>query len=162
MLVSSGKTIITDQKFDSDESNSRFSNYVFIRLVAGRRTFTKVDFKSYYRSHHSGALLRTLAFLEWLKFKTLDFVWGNGENLFRLIRSVFIVVALMTILDVVIDGDPGQVQSYFVSLWRSFEIFFGTLTPNDYWKGYLALITCVRLVAVGFFLSIIIKKFSRR
>jgi len=34
--------------------------------------------------------------------------------------------------------------------------------PDDYGKVYLGLITCVRLVTVGFFLSIIIKKFSRR
>lgn len=106
--------------------------------------------------------MRTLAFLEWLKFKVLDLVWGNGENLFRLIRSVVIVLVMMTIVDVIADGDPGRVQNYIVSFNRSFEIFFGTLIPDEYWKGYLALITCVRLVAVGFFLSIIIKKFSRR
>jgi hypothetical protein len=118
--------------------------------------------ESYYRSHHRGPLLRTVAFFEWLKFKTLDLVWGNGENLFRLIRSVFIFIALMAILDVFVYGEPGEVGSYFLAFKRSTEIFVGTLTPSDYWKGYLALITCVRLVAVGFFLSIIIKKFNRR
>jgi hypothetical protein len=40
MLVSSNKTVVTDYKFDSDESNSRFSNHVFVRLVAVGRTFT--------------------------------------------------------------------------------------------------------------------------
>ncbi len=270
MLVDSRKTVVTDQKFDSDESNSRFSNHVFIRLVARGKTFLKVDFKysffdtcyirdcrfdscdftgcrfvntqlpgvkfsgcnfeyatfektfidpnvldtecpgyenlksrfartlrtnfqqlgdaaavnkamkvelsateihlkkawrsneSYYRSHYPGVFLRTMAFLEWVKFKALDFIWGNGENLSRLIRSVLIVIALMTFGDVAGYGDPGRVRSYFESFSKSFEIFFGTLTPDDYSKGYLALITCVRLVAVGFFLSIIIKKFSRR
>ena len=117
---------------------------------------------SYYRSHHPGAFLRILAFLEWLKFKVLDFIWGNGENLFRLIRFVFIVLVLMALIDVVIEGDPARIQSYVVSFIRSFAIFFGTLTPDDYGKDYLALITCARLVTVGFFLSIIIKKFSRR
>jgi hypothetical protein len=34
--------------------------------------------------------------------------------------------------------------------------------PDDYGKSYLALITCVRLVIVGFFLAIIIKKLGRR
>src|SRR5271170_1288995 len=45
MLVSSKKTVVTDHKFASDESSSRFSNHVFVRLVAVGRTFTKVDFR---------------------------------------------------------------------------------------------------------------------
>jgi hypothetical protein len=118
--------------------------------------------ESYYRSHHPGALSRTLAFLEWLKFKILDFVWGNGENLFRLVRFVLIVIALMALRDVAYGGDPTTVRSYVASFIKSFAIFFGTLTPDDYGKACLALITCVRLVTVGFFLSIIIKKFNRR
>jgi len=118
--------------------------------------------ESYYRSHNRGALTRTLAFVEWLQFKALDFVWGNGENLSRLIRFVLIVLALMTLCDVIVDGDPGYVPSYLASFSRSFEIFLGTMMPDDYWKGYLAFITCVRLVVVGFFLSIVIKRFSRR
>jgi Pentapeptide repeats (9 copies) len=270
MLVASGKVVKTDQRFDVDEANSRFTNHVFVRLVAMRKSFTGVDFRyslfdgcylrdchfdscdftgcrfvstqlpgakfsgckfdyatfertfidprildtecpghenlksrfartlrtnfqqlgdaaavnkamkvelsatevhlkkawhsneSYYRSHHPGALLRTKAFLEWLEFKALDFVWGNGENLSRLIRSVLIILAMMTLGDAVFHGDSGRVRSYFVSFDRSFQIFFGTLSPEDYGKGYLAFVTCARLVMVGFFLSIIIKKFSRR
>jgi Pentapeptide repeats (9 copies) len=270
MLINSNKTVITDQRFDSDESNTHFSNHVFVRLVAMGRTFTKVNFRytffddcylrncqfdscdftgcrfvntqlpgakfsgckfdyatfektlidarvldtecpglenlkmrfarslrinfqqlgdadavnkamrveltateihlkkawqsneSYYRSHHPGSILRTLAFLEWLKFKSLDFIWGNGENLLRLVRFVLIVIVLMAVGDVASGGDPGRLQSYVASFIRSFAIFFGTLMPDDYGKAYLALITCLRLVTVGFFLSIIIKKFSRR
>ena len=45
MLVNSGKLVVTDQKFDSDESNSRFTNHVFSRLVAVGRTFKNVDFR---------------------------------------------------------------------------------------------------------------------
>src|ERR1700746_3698700 len=45
MLVSTGKTVVTDRKFDSDESTSRFSNHVFVRLVAVGRTFDRVDFR---------------------------------------------------------------------------------------------------------------------
>ncbi len=38
--------------------------------------------ESYYRDHHPGFLSRSLAFIVWLKFKMLDFVWGNGEIYF--------------------------------------------------------------------------------
>jgi hypothetical protein len=270
MLVNRGKIVVSDQKFDSDESNSRFSNYVFIRLVATGRTFQNVNFRytffdtcylrncrfdscdftgcrflnsqlpgakfsgckfdyatfektiidaqlldtecpghenlkmrfarslrtnfqqlgdtegvnkamrvelsateihlkkawnsneSYYRHHHPGALQRTLAFLKWFKFKVLDFVWGNGESIFRLVRFVLIVLVLMALGDVAVDGDPARVQSYLGSFIRSFTIFFGTLIPDDYGKAYLAAISCLRLFAIGVFLAIIIKKFSRR
>jgi hypothetical protein len=82
--------------------------------------------------------------------------------LLRLIRSVLVVLAGMTFVDAVFHGDPNRFQTYAASFSRSFEVFFGTLTPDDYSKGYLATVTCVRLIAVGFFLSIIIKKFNRR
>jgi hypothetical protein len=117
--------------------------------------------ESYYRTHYAG-WLRIKAVAEWLKFKALDLVWGNAENLVRLLRFIFIVLILMTIGDVAVYGDPGRVRSYVASFGKSFEVFFGTLMPDNYWKGYLAFITCVRLVVVAFFLSIIIKKFSRR
>lgn len=270
MLIASGKTVVTDQKFDADEANTRFSNCAFVRLIAMGKTFTKVDFRytsfdacylrnchfdscdftgcrfvntqlpgakfsgckfdyatfektlidprildsecpghenlkmrfarslrtnfqqlgdaaavnkamkvelsatdihlkkawqsneSYYRSHHPGPLARWLAFLEWLKFKALDLIWGNGESLLRLILSVLGVLVLMAFKDVCYGGDPGRVQSYFVSLIKSLAVFLGTLTPDDYGKTYLSLITFIRLVAVGFFLSIIIKRFNRR
>jgi hypothetical protein len=269
MFVSSGKTVLTDQKFDSNEADSRFLNHVFIRLVAMNKTFTNVDFRytffdscylrdchfnscdftgsrfintqlpgakftgckfdyatfektlidptildtecpghenlksrfarslrtnfqqlgdaaaankaimvelnatemhlkkawhsneSYYRSHYSG-FSRIVAFFQWLSFKTLDYIWGNGESLLRLIRAILIVLVLMTLLDVSLYGDPNQLRNYGSSFTRAFEIFFGTLTPDEYGKAYLAIITCLRLVAVGFFLSIIIKRFGRR
>ena len=97
-----------------------------------------------------------------LKFTVLDFIWGNGESFSRLGRFVLIVLVLITLGDVAFDGDPARVRSYVASFMRSFAIFFGTLVPDDYEKAYLALITCLRLVTVGFFLSIIIKRFSRR
>jgi hypothetical protein len=75
---------------------------------------------------------------------------------------VLIVLVMMALRDVFVNGDPDKVKSYFASFIRSFAIFFGTLTPDEYGRTYLASITCIRLVTVGFFLSIIIKIFSRR
>src|ERR1700730_10879771 len=85
--------------------------------------------------------------------------WGKA---LPLSCFVLIVIVLMALGDVAFDGDPARVGSYLASFIKSFAIFFGTLIPDDYGKAYLAVITCFRLVAVGFFLSIIIKKFSRR
>jgi uncharacterized protein YjbI with pentapeptide repeats len=44
MLVNSEKKIEVDKKFNSDESNSAYSNFLFVRLVAKGKKFTKVNF----------------------------------------------------------------------------------------------------------------------
>ncbi|MBD2214241.1 hypothetical protein H6G27_30915 [Nostoc linckia FACHB-104] len=42
------------------------------------------------------------------------------------------------------------------------QIFLGTLSPSNYPIPYLTFILFIRLVAFGFFMSIIIKRFNRR
>ena len=70
---------------------------------------------------------------------------------------------LMAVYDTVYHStDPGQIGSYWTSIAKSFAVFFGIWAPDDYSRSYLAMIACVRLVLVGFFLSIIIKRFNRR
>lgn len=118
--------------------------------------------ESYYRSHHPGAIYRTIAFLKWTKFRILDFIWGNGESPLRLARFVLVVLMLMAFADLVMAGDPINPLNYPASFVKSVAIFFGTLAPESYDKTYLAAITFIRFVTIGFFLSIIIKRFSRR
>jgi len=269
MLINASKRLETDKKFDGDESSVGFSNYFFLRLVARRRAFTKVDFRytifdtcyirdcrfdscdftgcrfigtnlrgskfsgckfdyaifertsvdadildtecpghenlkaafartlrtnyqqlgdadaankairvelqatevhlykawssneSYYRKHYKG-LSRLISFFEWLKFKALDFVWGNGESAIRLCLSALFVLCLMAIFDVWNFGDPLRVGSYIKSFANALEIFLGVLAPDNYAKWYLATITLVRFISIGFFLSIFIKRFNRR
>ncbi len=270
MLIPSGKTVETDKRFNANETNSRYQNLVFVRLVAMGIQFTNVDFRysafegsylrkchfdscnftgcrfigtqfseskfsgctfdyatfertlidpdvldtecpghenlkmrfartlrmnfqqlgdtaavnkaikveldateihlkkawksneSYYRKHHPGFLARTAAFFEWFEFKVLDLIWGNGENLSRLIMAVIIILCGMTIIDVFAYGYSSLTKTFFYGYLDSFEIFFGTLSPPTYNKLYLAIVTCLRLISVGFFLSIIIKRFNRR
>lgn len=45
MLVDNNKINQTDKKFDADVSNERYSNHLFVRLVATKKKFTNVDFK---------------------------------------------------------------------------------------------------------------------
>jgi hypothetical protein len=115
----------------------------------------------YYRLHYRGwQRLRIAA--EWFEFRTLDFIWGNGESIWRLLRFVLIVLGLMTLVDVTQNDDPRLVSSYLYGFVKSFAVFFGAVSPTNYWPSAIATIICVRLVTVGFFLSIIIKKFNRR
>ena len=102
------------------------------------------------------------SFFEWLAFKSLDFIWGNGESAARLCRFVLIIFFGMALYDVLNFGDAQRLGSYASAFLTASEIFVGVLTPDYYRKSYLALMTLIRLAAIGFFLSILIKRFNRR
>ena len=117
--------------------------------------------EAYYRKHYAG-WGRLKIVLEWALFRALDFVWGNGENAWRLFRFLVLILVCMAAYDTARYGDPGRIGSYWTSLTKSFAVFFGTWAPAEYSRFYLAAITCMRLLLVAFFLSIIIKRFNRR
>ncbi|MEH2513424.1 hypothetical protein V1291_004778 [Nitrobacteraceae bacterium AZCC 1564] len=118
--------------------------------------------EAYYRKHYEG-LARLKVIIEWALFNILDFVWGNGEKVLRLFRFLFVVLFAMGIYDAVcFSGAPGQLSSYWSGILRAFAVFFGALLPSEYPPFYLAIVICTRLILVGFFLSIIIKRFNRR
>jgi hypothetical protein len=115
----------------------------------------------YYRIKYAG-WRRLTSFGEWLMFKLLDLVWGNGESASKLIRAVVVVLIALAFIDVLAHKDPLLVSSYAKAFTQVPQIFFGTLTPSYYRTGYLTAILVLRLLALGFFTSIIVKRFSRR
>ncbi len=117
--------------------------------------------EDYYRKKYVG-LLWAKAFYEWTLFKLGDFVWGNGESTLRLLRFALLILFCMTIYEVLSFGDPHLVGSYWTAFLNSGEVFMGVPAPPEYPRPYIAIITLVRFIAVGFLLSIIIKKFNRR
>lgn len=117
--------------------------------------------ESYYRKKYNG-WKRVNKFLEWLNFKVLDFVWGNGENTYKLIRSVILLLIAMAIFDVLQFQDITKIASYRDAILKMPEVLLGVVSPTYYSSSYLAIIYFTRLVAMGFFMSIIIKRFNRR
>jgi Pentapeptide repeats (9 copies) len=117
--------------------------------------------ESYYRKKYKG-WKRIKAFFEWLNFKTLDLIWGNGESTFKLMRSLIIVLVAMTLCDVLKYGDPSRVISYWNSFTLMPNVLFSTVKPVHYSESYLTLLIFTRLVFFGFFMSIVIKRFNRR
>lgn len=117
--------------------------------------------ESYYRKKYA-KWKRAKAFVEWVQFKTLDFIWGNGESALKLIRSTVIVLFFMAIIDVTVFGNPQLLTNYVNSMYKSPQILLGVLAQDNYPKSYLTLIFFVRLVTFGFFMAIIIKRFNRR
>jgi hypothetical protein len=120
-----------------------------------------VSRESYYRRKYRG-WRRVRAFAEWLEFKVLDAVWGNGESTWKLIRAAVVILIGMSLVDVFSFRDPNRIDSYGKALLDSPQMFFGTSPPSHYHGGYLTAILIVRLVMFGFFMSIVIKRFNRR
>ena len=117
--------------------------------------------ESYYRKKYRG-WRRFKAWLEWLDFKVLDWIWGNGESALKLLRSIALVLAAISAADVLYFLDHRQLESYLQAPLRAPQIFLGTLVPPTYPGLYLTFILTIRLIAFGFFMSIVIKRFNRR
>ncbi|ELF1354384.1 pentapeptide repeat-containing protein [Vibrio cholerae] len=117
--------------------------------------------ESYYRKKYKG-VGRVSIFMEWLEFKLLDFIWGNGESTCKLFRAALLVLLSISIYDVFNYGDPNVVSNYWSSFIKSPQILFGVNDTRLYSGSFLALVFATRLVMFGFFMSIIIKRFNRR
>jgi len=117
--------------------------------------------ESYYRSHYQ-RWDRAKVFLEWLSFKTLDLIWGNGESAWKLVRAVAVVLLAMALIHIVAFGDPSKVAEYWPAIWEMPQVLLGVSKPAQYPGGYLATIFLARLIAFGFFMAIVIKRFNRR
>lgn len=115
----------------------------------------------YYREKYKG-INRAKSFLRWIDFKFLDIVWGNGESLSKMTLSVIFILIFITCFDVIIQGKEVSLPSIFSALCDSLAIFLGNLKPESYPNFYLSIITFVRLITLGFLISIIIKRFNRR
>jgi len=117
--------------------------------------------ESYYRKKYRG-LNRLKISLEWLQFKTLDLVWGNGESTWKLFRAVGVLLIFIASFHTLKVGQPDSINSHIESLMLSPQLLLGTLKPDEYDSSYLTLLYVIRLIMFGFFMSVIIKRFNRR
>lgn len=117
--------------------------------------------ESYYRKKYKG-FERLKRFGEWIEFKLLDLVWGNGESTWKLFRAVLVVLLIIAVVHAIGFEDPSLVKSYGEALLISPQVFLGVLKPPEYPGPYLTIIFLARLIMFGFFMSIIIKRFNRR
>jgi len=122
----------------------------------------------YYRKKYQG-LYRFYAFKDWVKFKILDFVWGNGENIGRFLRAILIILFMITLIDIYISRASVFVCDNAISISQSWDkllaspqIFFGVYSPSYFSWGILTTILVVRLIMFALFMTIILKRLSRR
>lgn len=117
--------------------------------------------ESYYRKKYKG-FDRLKVFGEWVEFKLLDLIWGNGESSWKLFRAVLVVLLVIAGIHVIGFGNPSLVGSYVNALLMSPQVFLGVVSPAAYPESYVTAIFLIRLIMFGFFMSIIIKRFNRR
>ena len=117
--------------------------------------------EAYYRSKYKG-WNRVKVFLQWFSFKILDLIWGNGESAWKLLRTVAVLLLAMALIHVLVFGDPSKVSEYWSAIWEMPQVLLGVSKPMQYPGGYLATIFLARLIAFGFFMAIVIKRFNRR
>ena len=143
---------------DSDAVNKA----ILVELNATRVHFSKAWRSSelYYRDKYAG-LERVFAFLAWSKFVAGDAIWGNGERASRLVRTSIALVVLVTIADTVFARNPTLVADWWSAFISAPQILLGTKQPS-YPGLILALITLTRYVLLGLFVSILVRRFTRR
>lgn len=117
--------------------------------------------ESYYRNKYKG-IDRIRMFMKWVAFSLLDFYWGNGESIWKLLRFLIIVLVAISIGDLLLLGKPSGFHRYITAGIRSCEVFFGIIKPNEFNGIILSLITLLRYVMLACLVSVIVKRFSRR
>ena len=71
-------------------------------------------------------------------------------------------MAAIAVLDLATGPASFSTTETVNSLYRAPQIFFGVTAPEHITAAWITLITVLRLISFGFFMSILIKRFSRR
>jgi hypothetical protein len=114
----------------------------------------------YHRQKYKG-WTRVKAFVDWLGFVTLDFLWGNGESPGKLARSVGLLLVGIALCDALGHGNSGLISTYWASLVAAPQLFLGTSTSP--FGGFVSAgIVFLRLIAFSLFVSILVRRLVRR
>ncbi|MDM1377261.1 pentapeptide repeat-containing protein [Myroides marinus] len=155
------------------------SNAVQIELEATKKhlydTWTLND--DYHRNKYGGIRKRLTQFWKWFKVSLLDFIWGNGESLWRLVRFNLLIFLALTIYHIFKKSvtEFGEIVNlFFIQIPSNYfgikvikkEEINNVITLIDCFEYYPPLLSLIlnisRLVCFGLLMSIIIKKYNRR
>lgn len=120
--------------------------------------------EKYYQDKYGGFKRRSEAILKLINFKFWDFVWGNGEKVWKIVRFLLSMLVVIVVYDVAIQKYPdGDSINYALNSFRnSFAVFFGVKTPSHFSSNFTAFIMFVRLFIFALFVSIMVKRLNRR
>jgi hypothetical protein len=115
---------------------------------------------SYYQKKYPG-WKQIWQFFRWFEFKLLDVVWGNGESIVKLVRSIAVVIASVAIYDVIAADKALDLPAYWESVKQAPAVFLGVL-PKGYPPLALSLIAGSRYVGLALLTALLVKRFGRR
>lgn len=126
--------------------------------------------EQWHRMKYSGARRRLKQFRKWLTVSVLDFVWGNGESLWRLIRFNLIIFLILTLFHIFSKSVTDVYKILDILTIKIPSNYFGIVVKgadnNNYFDYYPAglnlTLVITRLICFGLLMSIIIKKYNRR
>ncbi|MGQ5734885.1 pentapeptide repeat-containing protein [Serratia sp. IR-2025] len=134
-------------------------------LMATRKHLLKSWFapEEYYRSKYK-SLSRAGKFVEWSWFVILDWIWGNGESLKKLIFTVLCVFIFIVLYLISISPGEFTLNMLAEAIKKTPLVFLGikNISDDHHNDGVFAIIYFVRLVIFGLFMSLLVKKISRR
>ena len=151
------------------------SKAVKIELEATKKhlydTWTLND--DYHRNKYGGIRKRITQFWKWFKVTLLDFIWGNGESLWRLIRLNLFLFGILTVYDFFHNKINKAIDILNIFAIKVPSNYFGLkvvetkgLETIDYFSYYPPILSLflniTRLICFGLLMSIIIKKYNRR
>ncbi len=126
--------------------------------------------KEWYRLKYGGIKKRLEQFWKWFKVSLLDFLWGNGESLWRLVRFNFLIFGILTIYHIIQKSVSNAFEILDVFIIKIPANYFGINILDSNGKNYFEyyptglslILVLTRLICFGLLMSIIIKKYNRR
>ena len=118
--------------------------------------------ETYYKEKYPGLLNGIVQFLRWSEFWILDFIWGNGESILKLLRSILLSIFMIAAYDTNTNGSPLNIGFYWSSLQIAPAVFLGILSPHNFTIGVLSIITGAKFVSIALLTALLVKRFSRR
>lgn len=115
----------------------------------------------FHRKKYPG-LRRVRQFLAWVEFWVLHFVWGNGESIPKLLRTILFAMVVIAVYDANASNGSATIVDYWDSLKDAPAIFLGTLSRPTHTTTAASLIVAARLVALSLLTALLVKRFGRR
>lgn len=115
----------------------------------------------YFRKKYPG-LKRVSQFLKWSEFWILHFLWGNGESIGKLFRTILIINIIICIYHANTSNGSPTIENYISSIKQSPAIFLG-LADYSVKSGLASVLTTgSRLVSFALLTALLVKRFGRR
>ena len=112
--------------------------------------------QSYYRKKEKNTGFARISHMaQHLQWRVLEFLWGNGESILRVIINGLLVILVFALI--LAAGE--QCYKFTDALWLSFLGFWGE--TKDLPTGIRVALTISRFILAGLFMTILVKRLSR-